>query len=110
MICGYLLEWKWTGVPKRTFWNWLDLLIVPIVLAVGGYLFTRSENRTSREIEMARRQEDVVQAYVDKMLELVSDKQLLQQAHWSNDVMSTARVRTSSALRRLDKAYMRGAF
>ena len=108
VICGYLLEWKWTGVPKRTFWNWLDLLIVPIVLAVGGYLFTRSENRTSRVIEMARRQEDIVQAYVDKMLELVSDKQLLQQAHWSNDVMSTARVRTSSALRRLDKAYMRG--
>jgi hypothetical protein len=25
VICGYLLEWKWTGVPKRTFWNWLDL-------------------------------------------------------------------------------------
>ena len=21
VICGYLLEWKWTGVPKRTFWN-----------------------------------------------------------------------------------------
>jgi hypothetical protein len=27
----------------KTFWDWLNLLIVPVVLAIGGYLFTRSE-------------------------------------------------------------------
>jgi uncharacterized protein YjbI with pentapeptide repeats len=37
-----------------TLWDWLDLLIVPAVLAVGGYLFTRSENR--RTLEDADRQ------------------------------------------------------
>jgi purine-cytosine permease-like protein len=31
-----------------TLWQWLDLLIVPAVLAIGGYLFTRSENRATR--------------------------------------------------------------
>ncbi len=45
VICGYLFGWKWTGLPKQTLWDWLDLLIVPAVLAVGRYLFTRSENR-----------------------------------------------------------------
>jgi hypothetical protein len=49
VICGYLFGWKWTGLPKRTFWDWLDLLIVPVVLAIGGYLFTRSENQRTRE-------------------------------------------------------------
>jgi hypothetical protein len=34
VISGYLFRWKWTGLPKRTTWDWLDLLIVPIVLAV----------------------------------------------------------------------------
>jgi hypothetical protein len=51
-ICGHVFEWEWTGLtrPKqRTFWDWLSLLIVPIVLALGGYLFTRSENRRTRE-------------------------------------------------------------
>src|SRR5215210_5632192 len=48
VICGYLFGWKWTGLPKRTLWDWLDLLIVPVVLAIGGYLFTRSENRSTR--------------------------------------------------------------
>ena len=35
--------------PFKTIWDWLDLLIVPIVLALGGYLFTRSENQRTRE-------------------------------------------------------------
>jgi hypothetical protein len=30
-----------------TLWNWLDLLIVPVVLAVGGYLFSRSERQAT---------------------------------------------------------------
>jgi hypothetical protein len=46
VLGGYVQEWKWTGLavdPNRTLWDWLDFLIVPAVLAVGGYLFTRSE-------------------------------------------------------------------
>src|SRR5215212_48906 len=46
---GYLFGWKWTGLPRETLWDWLDLLIVPTVLALGGYLFTRSENQRARE-------------------------------------------------------------
>jgi hypothetical protein len=45
-VCGYVFGWEWTGLTKpkqRTFWDWLSLLIVPIVLALGGYLFTRPE-------------------------------------------------------------------
>ena len=34
---GYLLGWKWTGVPNQTFWDWLKLLVVPAVLAIGGF-------------------------------------------------------------------------
>jgi hypothetical protein len=38
-VCGYVFGWEWTGLtePKqRTFWDWLSLLIVPVVLALGG--------------------------------------------------------------------------
>ena len=74
---AYVREWKWTGLVKnatfhkRTLWDWLGLLIVPVVLAVGGYLFTRSENQRiqqsaeeqralDREIADQRTQEDQV--------------------------------------------------
>lgn len=31
----YFLGWDWTGFAERTFWDWLNLLIVPAVLALG---------------------------------------------------------------------------
>jgi hypothetical protein len=79
---GYYFQWKWTGYPKRTPWDWVDLLIVPIVLAVGGYLFTHSENlraqriakrraKTDREIAAQRAQETALQAYLEQLTQLV---------------------------------------
>src|SRR6266481_8147673 len=73
--------------PGRTLWDWLQLLIVPAVLAVGGYLFTftisRNErkaadrhNQTEREIALDNQRETALQAYIDKMSELLLNKQL----------------------------------
>src|SRR5215218_202508 len=62
IVGGYALKWSWTGFAKQTLWDWLDLLIVPIVLALGGYLFNISENRRTMRIaantEEARRKRD----------------------------------------------------
>src|SRR5829696_7313619 len=60
-VCGYVFEWPWTGITKpkqRTFWDWLKLLIVPAVLALGGYLFTRSENRRAQGVAEQQRAVD----------------------------------------------------
>jgi hypothetical protein len=39
---------------EKSLWDWLKLLIVPVVLllggALGGYFFTRSENRRAQRI------------------------------------------------------------
>jgi hypothetical protein len=131
VICGYLFGWKWTGLvtdanyPKRTFWDWLDLLIVPIVLAVGGYLFTRTENQrtlqsskeqrevdreiakdqaeTDRTLADERRQDDTLQAYLDGMSQLLTDKELpLHRAQPGDSLSTVARARTLTVLPRLD--------
>jgi|SRR5215204_26210 len=44
---GYVLQWTGFGQtevkggvqPSKTPWDWMDLLIITVVLAVGGYLF-----------------------------------------------------------------------
>ena len=55
----------------KPLWDWLDLLIVPVVLALGGYLFTRSENRRRQQIEEQRAQQTALQAYLEQITELV---------------------------------------
>jgi hypothetical protein len=66
---AYVREWKWKGLVKdpnfyeRTLWDWLTLLIVPAVLAVSGYIFTRSENRRTQKI--AEQQRDLESKIAD---------------------------------------------
>jgi hypothetical protein len=127
VICGYLFGWKWTGLPKQTLWDWLQLLIVPAVLAIGGYLFTRSENQRTRdaadeqraldrqiadeqrsldrEIADERRQDEMLQAYLDGMSNMLlpnKDQPSLYKARPGDSLSSVARARTLTVLPRLD--------
>jgi uncharacterized protein YjbI with pentapeptide repeats len=90
-------------VVDKTLWDWLRLLIVPIVLGLGAYLFTRSE--TSRTLEQAdhRREEDVLQAYLDQMWKLLLDKDLLStsKANSNSEALTAARVSTLTTLERI---------
>ena len=32
IIGGYTLSWKWTGYPGNTLWDWLRLLLLPLIV------------------------------------------------------------------------------
>jgi hypothetical protein len=105
MICGYLFEWKWTGLRKQTLWDWLKLLIIPAVLAVGGFLLTRSENRATQAAAERRVQDEALQAYLDQMSAMLipnGDQPSLYKAYRGDSLSSVARARTLTVLPRLD--------
>ena len=68
VLSGYLFKWHWTGLPRtnvpsntqpgKTLWDWLDLLIVPAVLAIGGYWFNSQQNARRAKAEKKQRKED----------------------------------------------------
>lgn len=33
LVGGYGFHWSWTGFPGNTLWDWLNLLMLPLVLA-----------------------------------------------------------------------------
>jgi hypothetical protein len=92
------------GLPfDITLWNWMNLLIIPVVLAIGGYLFTRSENRATRVAAEQRAQDEALQAYLDQMGQLLLDKDSpLRQSGEGDEVRTLARARTLTVLPRLD--------
>jgi hypothetical protein len=117
LLGGYLLGWNWTGFgatvitppaplepeyrPARTLWDWLELLIVPVVLAVGAYLFNRAERRNEQAIAHDRFSENTLQTYLTQMSELLLDKDMML-TEGSPEVRTVARMRTLTALRQLD--------
>jgi hypothetical protein len=111
VTCGYLFGWKWTGLvtgakyPNRTLWDWLELLIIPVVLAIGGYLFTRSENRATQAAADRGTQDEALEAYLDHMSDLLipkKDQPALSDQSPPKSLRTLARARTLTVLPRLD--------
>jgi uncharacterized protein YjbI with pentapeptide repeats len=102
IVLTYLFNVNVPGLRGRNLWDWLQLLIIPAVLAVGGYLFNYTTSRTEREIATDRQREDALQAYINSMSELLLDKNL-RKSDEDAEVRTIARVRTLTVLPRLDK-------
>ncbi|MBW4600695.1 MAG: pentapeptide repeat-containing protein [Calothrix sp. FI2-JRJ7] len=102
----------------KTLWDWLGLggtIAIPIMI----YVFQAGEQRRAldranaeKEIADANLNEDALQAYIDRMaeilidkerrLELLPDKNNSNNTNTDNPVRDVARVRTTTILRRLE--------
>ena len=85
-------------IPSKTLYDWLQLLIVPLAIAVIAVVFQLANSRTERQIAKKRYEQDqqfakeryeqdqqialdkqheeLLQAYLDRMSELLLEKQL----------------------------------
>ena len=110
------LDWAY----EATLWNWLELLIVPTVLAGGGLWFTWAQQthqeaieqeRRNRELDLAAQsaQDDALQAYLDHIGNLLLDRKVRKDLNdleevdgEPNQVRALARARTFTVLERVD--------
>jgi hypothetical protein len=119
-IPGYVLKWSWTGlvdIPEHTetrlAWDWLVLLIIPVILGLGAFWFNnqarkseqalvREERGNDRAIAADRAREDALQGYLDRVSELVLDKNP-RDSNAGDVVRDVARIRTLAVLRDLEE-------
>lgn len=78
-----LYQANWSGLQGKNVWDWLELIIVPLVLAGGGLLLQRIEDRrTAREEAHEKQQardnlmDSIFQSYLDDMSDLMINHQL----------------------------------
>lgn len=98
-----------TGEQRaKTLWDWLDLLLVPIGLAILGYSLNRIEKRRderhAREVadtEEKRAQDAALQSYLDHMTHLLLEEDL-RHTDPNDEKRAVARGRTLTVLRILD--------
>jgi hypothetical protein len=86
-----------------TLWDWLNLLVVAVVIAGVGIWFNRQQRERELEIAEHRTQDEGLQAYLDVMSQLLTDeKRPLRRAQIGDSLSSVARARTVTVLPRLD--------
>jgi uncharacterized protein YjbI with pentapeptide repeats len=102
---------RW-GLRGKTAWDWLQLLVVPLMLALITVVFTwqqdarqqKIENRRAaaeRELAKQRAQDEALQAYLDQMGSLLLERDL-RTSKEDSEVRTLARARTLTVLGRLD--------
>lgn len=110
---GY--RYEWTGFSDavhqetnaqearraKTLWDWLGLLIIPAVLAVGGLLFSLAQDDRQQRTEEQRAQDVALQTYLDEVGGLLLDEKLLPEEP-DDQARTLARARTLTVLERLD--------
>jgi uncharacterized protein YjbI with pentapeptide repeats len=114
---GWAYQWPWTGFgasksrPSKTLWDWMQLFVIPLVLAIAGFLLNRAQQRREQNIARAnraqdqkiaddRQQEAVLEAYLRQIATLLLDKKLREPEQ--EGARQVARAQTLTALRRLD--------
>jgi|SRR5215207_6765788 len=86
-----------------TLWDWIKLLIVPAAIAGAGYWFNTQQREREQRIASDRAQDEALQAYLDKMSELLLDNQLQKEGDPYHETRVTARAQTLAVLGRLHK-------
>jgi uncharacterized protein YjbI with pentapeptide repeats len=107
---------SWTGFQGKTVWDWLQLLVVPAVLAIGGFFLSgffsalledqralneANQRATELRLEESRTQDAALQEYLDQMNALLLDAEL-RKTEEGSAARILARARTLAVLERLD--------
>lgn len=144
IVAAYHFDWTGTGFENKTLWDWLQLLIIPLALAIIALLYNLASTRTEQKIATQRyeqdkqitkehyeqdkqitkeryeqdkqiakeryeqdqqialdkQREDLLQTYLDRMSELLLEKQLATTP--TDEVRNVARVRAITILFQLD--------
>ncbi len=142
---GYAGDWYWTGFAprppahphhlshsstppsptkqepeKKLLWDWMSLLIVPLVLATGGIWFNMQQNaadnarsdeqhRVDLNIADNQTQDTVLDTYIDRLSDLLLTSNLGNSSS-ASEVAAVARARTITVLQRFHPDTLRGGY
>ncbi|NER79025.1 MAG: pentapeptide repeat-containing protein [Leptolyngbya sp. SIO1D8] len=116
-------RWGWTGFnsyvvetetngsktvethPGKTLWDVLDLIIIPVALGLGAFFLNRAQSQNELLRVTIQQQEELLQAYIDAMTQLILEKGLKHPTENSEkyaDLCNVARSRTLTVLGALD--------
>lgn len=93
--------WKHPSLQDKTLWDWLDLLIVPVVLAFGAAFIQWQGGVRQENVTTDRNRQETLAKYLEQMTVLLIDKEL-RSSKPGAEVRVVARARTLTALRELD--------
>src|SRR3954452_10142304 len=81
---GYSHRWTWTGFPQKKLFDWIQILVIPIAVAIGTFVLNRAAKRRDDKaqeeqrkqaaaLEVQHAEEASLQAYLDYISQMLTD-------------------------------------
>jgi uncharacterized protein YjbI with pentapeptide repeats len=112
IVSNWISNFKWSGFQKKSFWDWLQLLIVPLMLALGAFYLNSAADFRDYQIAQERKQQEILTDYFSKMQGLIVETKKSKETPGSKESNSeerlllefrpTAQALTLSVLEQLD--------
>lgn len=85
------------GFNGKTLMDWIELLIIPVTLAIAVYLLNNFDKQRENERATDQKREDALQHYIDKVTEILRSNNQL-----SDKDITSIKIRTLTVLRMLN--------
>ena len=108
-------NFKWSGFQKKSFWDWLQLLIIPLMLALGAFYLNSAADFRDYQIAQEQKHQEILTDYFSKMQGLIVETKKIKEtsgytklhpkdeaARLLPEFRSTAKALTLSVLEQLD--------
>ncbi|WP_288124670.1 pentapeptide repeat-containing protein [Microcystis sp. LE19-131.1A] len=112
IVSNWIANFKWSGFQKKSFWDWLQLLIVPLMLALGAFYLNSAAEFRDNQIAQEQKHQEILTDYFSKMQGLIVETKKSKQTPGSKESNSkerlllefrpTAQALTLSVLEQLD--------
>jgi len=104
---------NWTGFgdreikvginPSKTLWDWLDLLLIPLIIAVAGWYFSKTEKKSEKAREKEKNQQSIRENYLKTITSLLLEHNL-KESKRGDEIRSVAKAYTTTFLINADNA------
>jgi uncharacterized protein YjbI with pentapeptide repeats len=110
---SYVFIWEWTGFPQKSLFDWIQILVIPIAVAIGTFILNRAAKRRDDAAQLEQRkqaeavevrceEEAALQAYFDYMSGMLTDPDRPLRRSYLGDALSVAvRAQTLTVLGRV---------
>lgn len=86
----------------KTLWDWIQLLVTPVILALLAYYLTNAQKDKELAIAQIQKSEDALQNYLDYMTKLLVEQDYLDDEEFLDGAARLMRARTLMVLELLN--------
>lgn len=85
IISNWTSNFKWSGFQKKSFWDWLQLLIVPLMLTFGAFYLNYASETRDKQIAEEGKQQELLKDYFSKMQTLIIETKKSKESQLNPD-------------------------